>query len=337
MLVKREQEIATVLRKYSGWWGIAERRFEGNVDEIVYRPIKSDATRMAALLSGELDLVLDPPLQDLARLKDDRALRVIEGPENRVIFLVMDQSRDELKYSSVKGANPLKDLRVRQALYQAIDVEAIRRQVMRGQSAPTGAMIPSVRASFPEIEPRLLPHDPARAKKLLAEAGYPGGFELGLVCPNNRYVNDERICTAIAGMFAKVGVKVSLNAMPRAQFFQKVDQFDISMHLYGWGGAATDPGFTLTPVIHSRDGKGKGDFNSGRHVDPALDRAIDAIEVEMEPERRRAMMLEAFRRVRDNIYTIPLHRQVIPWAARANVKVVHRPDNVVEAIWVRVE
>ena len=336
MLAKREAEVATVLRKNAKWWGLTQGRFEGNVEEVVYRPIKSDATRMAALVSGELDLVLDPPLQDIPRLKRDPQLRVIEGPENRVIFLVMDQERAELKYSSVKGANPLKDLRVRQALYMAIDVEAIRRQVMRGLAVPTGAMIPTARSSDASLEPRLLPHDIARAKALLAQAGYPNGFELGLDCPNNRYVNDERICTAIAGMFAKVGVKVRLNTMPRAQFFQKVDQFDISMHLYGWGGAAVDPGFTLTPVIHSRDGKGKGDFNSGRYVDPALDAMIDAAEVEMDAVKRRATMVQAFQRVRENIYTIPLHRQMIPWATRANVEVVHRPDNVVETLWVKI-
>jgi peptide/nickel transport system substrate-binding protein len=336
-LVKRESEVVTVLRRNPKWWGQAEGRFEGNVDEIVYRPIKSDATRMAALLSGELDLVLDPPLQDIARLKGERQVRVIEGPENRVVFLAMDQERGELKYSNVKGANPFQDLRVRQALYHAIDVPAIQRQVMRGMSLPTGAMVPSAGTSFAEIEPRLLPHDPARARALLAQAGYPAGFELGLDCPNNRYVNDERICTAIAAMFAKVGVKVRLNSMPRAQFFQKVDQFDFSMHLYGWGGAATDPGFVLTPVLRGRDGKGKGDFNSGRYKDGALDRTIDAIEVEMDPTRRRAMMLEALQRVRQNVYTIPLHRQVIPWAVRANVHVLHRPDNVVEALWVRID
>jgi peptide/nickel transport system substrate-binding protein len=183
----------------------------------------------------------------------------------------------------------------------------------------------------------VLPHDVERAKKVLAEAGYAKGFEIGLLCPNGRYVNDERICTALAGMFAKIGVKVRLDSLPRAQFFQRVDRFDVSMHLYGWGGAATDPGFTLTPVIHSRDGKGKGDFNSGRFIDPALDRLIEAAEVEMDPVKRRSTMLEAFQRVRDNVYIIPLHRQVIPWAVRANVHVVHRADNVVEAIWVRID
>jgi peptide/nickel transport system substrate-binding protein len=337
MLVKREAEVATVLRRNPKWWGVAEKRFEGNVDEVVYRPIKSDATRMAALVSGEVDLVLDPPLQDTPRLKKDPKIQVIEGPENRVIFLVLDQERDELKYSNVKGRNPLKDLKVRQALYMAIDIEGIHRQVMRGQSKPTGSMVPTVGSSFPELEPRLLPHDPARAKMLLAEAGYPNGFELGLDCPNNRYVNDERICTALSAMFAKIGVRVRLNSMPRAQFFQKVDQFDISMHLYGWGGAAQDPGFTLTPVLHSRDGKGKGDFNSGRYKDDALDRLIDAVEIELDPQKRRAMMLDALKRVRNHILVIPLHRQMIPWAARAGIKVHHRPDNVVEPLWVHVK
>jgi peptide/nickel transport system substrate-binding protein len=165
----------------------------------------------------------------------------------------------------------------------AIDIDAIQKQVMRGQSRPTGAMIPSPSATFPELEPRLLPHDPARAKKLLAEAGYPDGFELGVVCPNNRYVNDERICLALASMFAKVGVKAKLDSMPRAQFFQRVDQLDISMHMYGWGGAVTDPGFTLTPVLRGRDGKGKGDFNSGRYKDEELDRLIDAVEASSIP------------------------------------------------------
>jgi peptide/nickel transport system substrate-binding protein len=340
-LVRREAEVSTVLRKHPGWWGLREGvgdyRFEGNVDEIVYRPVKSDATRMAALLTGEVDLVLDPPLQDIPRLKRDPAVRVVEGVENRVIFLVLDQARDELKYSNVKGRNPLKDLRVRQAIYQAIDIEAIRTQVMRGLSLPTGAMIPAAGRSFPELEPRLLPFDPAAARRRLAEAGYPDGFELGLLCPNNRYVNDERICTALAAMFAKAGIRVRLDAIPRAQFFQRVDQLDISMHLYGWGGAATDPGFTLTPVLHSRDGKGKGDFNSGRHSDAELDRLVEAIEVEMDPAKRSAMMLAAFRRVRENIYTIPLHRQVIPWAVRVRVTIPHRPDNNVEPLWVRLD
>ena len=337
VLVRREAEVATTHRKNPAWWGLAAGLFEGNVDAIIYRPIKSDATRMAALLSGELDFVLDPPLQDVPRLRNDRGIRIVEGPENRVIFLVLDQASEELKYASVKGRNPLKDLRVRQALYHAIDVEALRAQVMRGQARPTGSMVPTAARSFPALEPRLLPHDPARARALLKEAGYPDGFEIGLLCPNNRYVNDERICVALTAMLARVGVRVRLTSLPRAQFFQKVDNFDFDMHLYGWGGAATDPGFTLTPVLHSRDGQGRGDFNSGRYVDAELDRMIEAAEVEQDAAKRSGLMLSALQRVRHNVYKIPLHRQMIPWAARANVSVVHRADNVVEPLWVTIK
>jgi peptide/nickel transport system substrate-binding protein len=333
VFVSREAEVGVVFRKNPNWWGLKEGRLEGNVDEIVYRPIKSDATRMAALLSGELDFVLDPPLQDIGRLKSNPSVKVIEGPENRVVFLAMDQSRDELKYSSVKGRNPFKDLRVRQALYHAIDIEAIRTQVMRGQSRPTGSMVPSESASPKELEPRL-GFDPARARQLLAEAGYPEGFEVTLDCPNNRYVNDERICTALTAMFARVGIRARLNALPRAQFFQKVEQLDFSMHMYGWGGAVTDPGRTLMPVLHSFDGKGKGDFNSGRFKDEALDQLIDRADVEMDPKARALLLTEAMMIVKEKSYTIPLHRQVIPWATRAGVKVVHRPDNVLEPLWV---
>jgi peptide/nickel transport system substrate-binding protein len=335
--VSWEPEVKTVLRKNPDWWGIAAGRFEGNVDEIVYRPIKSDSTRMAALVSGEIDFVLDPPLQDIARLKANPLVRVIEGPENRVIFLAMEQARGEPRYGNVKGKNPFKDLRVRQALYAAIDVEAIRSQVMRGQSVTTGSMVPARTRSPASTEPRLLPYDPARAKRLLAEAGYPDGFETQLLCPNNRYVNDERICTALSAMFAKVGVKASLALQPRAQFFQKVDNTDFAIHLYGWGGAPTDPGLVLGPVLHSYDGKGRGDFNSGRYADPELDRLIRASEVELDPARRAALMEQALARVRTQAYVIPLHRQVIPWAVRKGVTVFHRPDNYLEMTWVKVE
>src|SRR5260221_3741839 len=265
------------------------------------------APGVAALVTGGVTVLRDQRLQDIARLKANPAVRVIEGPENRVIFLVMDQERPELRYSSVKGANPLKDLRVRQALYLAIDEESIRRQVMRGQAQVTGAMIPTARMSYPELEPRVLPYDLERAKTLLAEPGYAKGFEIGILCPNGRYVNDERICTALAGMFAKIGVKGRLDSLPRAQFFQRVHQFDLSMHLYGWGGAATDSGFTPIPVIHRRDGKRQGGVKSGRFIDPALDRMIDDSQVEMDPAKRRTKKLVALHRQRDHPYTLPLN------------------------------
>src|SRR5437773_9560458 len=179
ILKSREPDVKTVLVKNPNWWGIKERLFEGNIDEIIFTPIGSDATRLAALISGEIDLINDPPVPDVPRLKQNANVKVLEGTENRVIFIGMDQQRDELLYSNVKGKNPFKDKRVRQALYQAIDIEAIHKTTMRGLSKPSGALLPAPPMSSPDIEARL-PYDKEKAKKLLAEAGYPNGFEEAL-------------------------------------------------------------------------------------------------------------------------------------------------------------
>ncbi|MEP7155476.1 MAG: ABC transporter substrate-binding protein [Betaproteobacteria bacterium] len=334
-LVSRQADVKTVLQKNPDWWGIKAGRFEGNVTEVQYLPIRADATRMSALLTGDIDFVLDPPLQDVPRLKREARVQIVEGPENRVIFLGMDQGRDELQYSSVKGKNPFKDIRVRQALYHAVNIEAIRSQVMRGFSVPTGSII--VPASFGyrvAMEGRLA-FDVDRARRLLREAGYPLGFEVTLDCPNNRYVNDERICISIAAMLEKIGVRVRVAAIPRAQFFQKLERRDSSFFLYGWGGAPSDGTTFLNPLAHSFDGKGKGDFNMGRFADAEVDRDIDLAAGEMDDTKREALLAAAAGRVRDQAYLIPLHRQIIPWAARAGVSVVHRPDNVLSMFWVK--
>ena len=196
-LVSRQPDVKTVLKKNPNWWGIKAGLFDGNIDDVVYTPIVSDATRVAALISGEVDLINDPPPQDVPRLAQTPNIKVIEGVENRIVFLGMDQARNELLYSSVKGKNPLKDVRVRQALYHAIDIDAIQKNTMRGLSRPSGAILPSPVTSTPEIE-RRLPFDRDRAKKLLADAGYPSGFEVTLDCPNNRYVIDDQISPAKA-------------------------------------------------------------------------------------------------------------------------------------------
>src|SRR4029434_344161 len=218
MLKSREPDIKTVLVKNPNWWGIKDGRFEGNADEVIYSPIVSDATRVAALISGEVDLVNDPPPQDVPRLAQTPGIKILEGTENRIVFIGMDQARDELLYSRVKGKNPFKDKRVRQALYQAIDIDAIQKSTMRGLSQPSGAMLPSPIQTTPELEKRL-PFDKERAKKLMADAGYPNGFEVTLDCPNNRYVNDEKICQALAAMWSQIGVMTKVNAMPPPNYF----------------------------------------------------------------------------------------------------------------------
>ncbi len=335
MLKAREPDIRTVLVKNPGWWGIGAGKFEGNIDEVLYRPIVSDATRVAALISGEVDLINDPPPQDVPRLKQTPGIKVVEGTENRVVFIGMDQQRDELLYSSVKGRNPFKDVRVREALYRAVDVDAIKSATMRGLSQPTGAMLPSPVQSTPELEKRV-PFDRARAKQLLAEAGYPNGFDVTLDCPNNRYVNDEKICQALAAMWSQIGVSTRVNAMPRTNYFPKLEKLDTSLYMLGWGGAATDAIFILQPVLSTYSAKGDGDYNYGRYTNSTLDRLTAKIKVEMSADARIAMIRDALAAQKTAYNHIPLHRQVIPWASRANVDVVHLANNFVQPFWTRV-
>ena len=336
MLKSREPDVKTVLVKNPNWWGIKDGRFEGNVDEVVFTPIGSDATRLAALVSGEVDLINDPPVQDVPRLKQNPDIKVLEGVENRVVFIGMDQQRDELLYSNVKGRNPFKDKRVRQALYQAIDVETLRATTMRGLSKPTGAMLPAPLPWIVEPEKRFA-FDRARARQLLAEAGYPNGFEVTLDCPNNRYVNDEKICQALAAMWSQVGVTTDVTAMPRANYFPKLEKLDTSLYMLGWGGAATDPIFILQPVLRTANNRGDGEYNYGRYSNPKLDALIDQIKTELDVEKRHRLINEALMIEHDEFLNLPLHRQVIPWASRSNVTAVHLANNNVIPNWVTVK
>jgi peptide/nickel transport system substrate-binding protein len=339
ILVSRDPDVKSVFKKNPAWWGLGDKNYwDGNVDDIVYTPIGAPGTRMAALLAGNIDFVLDPPPSDVDKLKQDKGLKVYEGRENRVIMLQMDQARDELLYSNVKGKNPFKDKRVRQAFYQAIDVNAIQRAVMRGLSVPTAINLPNPeKAGIPKEMDKRYPYDVNAAKKLLAEAGYPDGFELGMDCPNNRYINDAAICTAVAGMLAKIGVNVKVNAIPRAQYFPKAQRLEVSFCMLGWGGATTDAIFTLQPVLHSRNDKGDGDYNWGNYKDPEFDALIDTAKGEVDAKKRQELINQAMKRHHEQVYHIPIHLQVIPWASRANVDVIHRADNWLQATWVKIK
>ncbi len=336
VLATRQPGIKTTFKRNPVWWGWQGRPDAiGNVQEIVYTPIANDATRLAALVSGEIDLVLDPAPRDIPRLRNTSGVKVITGPENRIIFIGMDQQRDELLYGSVKDKNPFKDARVRRALYQAVDIETMRTKLMNGLSVPTGGYTPSPKGAFddPDIEVRL-PFDLAGARKLMADAGYADGFEVTLDCPNNRYVNDEEICLALAAMWAQIKVKIRVNGMPRSTYFPKMEKWDTSMYMLGWGGAVTDAETTLTPVMRNPGAKGEGLYNYGRSRNDSFDQLAAQSSIEADPQKREAIIKQALREWKQQVHSIPLHRQMIPWASRNNVDVVHRADNWLEVPWI---
>lgn len=310
------------------WWDKARA---SNISEVSYLPIKSDPTRVAALLSGDVDLLTDLPTQDVARLKADPKLKIVEGPEVRTIFFAMDLGSDELKGSSLKGKNPFKDKRVREAMNVAIDREAIKRTIMRGLSIPAAIMVaPGVNGNTPDID-QPIKADVEKAKKLMAEAGYPDGFDVQLNCPNNRYVNDEEVCQAAVSMWAKIGIKARLVATPMAQHSLTFQKFETSLYMLGWGVATYDAQYALQSLVRTKTTGADGNFNYSKVSDAKIDQLVDAMKTETDVTKRNAMIKEALLRTRDEHLFVPLHHQMRPWAMRANVQTVHRSDDRPEA------
>ena len=223
--------------------------------------------------------------------------------------------------------------------YQSVDENAIKSQVMRGLATPTGLLSPNPKGEgIPAALDKRVAFDPEGAKKLLAAAGYPNGFGFTLHCPNDRYINDERICTALSGMWARIGVNVKVEAMPKAQYFQRTPKKEFSACMQGWGDTNRDSIFTLKPLFHSFDGpRGLGDTNYGNFSNAELDALIDAADVEMDPAKRQGQINKAWELLQSEVLAIPLHRQVIPWVSRANVSLVHRADNKFAPLWVKID
>jgi peptide/nickel transport system substrate-binding protein len=335
-IVSHEPGVRTVFKPNPNWWGKPEH----NLDEVVFQTIKSDATRVAALLSGDIDMMDPVPVQDIERVKSSPNAAVLTGPELRTIFLNMDSFRDELLYSSVKGKNPFKDARVRKAVYQSIDIEAIHNKIMRGMSANSAILIsPLLFARAGEF--KRWPYDPAAAKKLMTEAGYPQGFEVEMDCPNDRYVNDEAICQAVAQMVSRIDIKVKLNAMPKAKYFEKAGptkKYDSSFNLLGWTPGSFDSWNVIENIIGCRDADGKGGlFNYGGYCNPKMPELNKKILVEADTAKRDEMIAEAFRINHEEAGVIPLHQQALVWGVSRKVKMVQRADNQILFYWARME
>lgn len=325
--------VKTVFKANPNWW----QKPEHNLKEIIFTPISSDATRVAALLSGEVDVIEPVPLQDISRVDSSPNAQVLKGPELRTIFLGMDQVRDELLYSNVKGKNPFKDVRVREAFYKAVDVELIKTRVMRGLSTPSALMIaPQLyKLSGDFKRPKA---DPDAAKKLLTEAGYPDGFEVTMDCPNDRYVNDAGICQAVVGMLARIGVKVNLLAQPKAQYFAKVLKpggYQTSFYLLGWTPGTADAHNVLYDIMGCRDDPkvARGEANLGGYCNKQFDEITDKVLVEADDAKRDQLIKQAFEiGIKDYSY-IPLHQQALAWGVSKKVKLAQRADNQVLLYW----
>jgi peptide/nickel transport system substrate-binding protein len=329
---ERQPGVKTTFTRSGNYWGTNE----SNLTEIIFTPIGNDATRVAALLSGEVDVMEPVPLQDVERINAAGKAKVVQGPELRTIFLGMDQKRDELLFSSVKGKNPFKDKRVRQAFYQAIDIDGIKRTVMRGASEPAALMIgPGINGYAAEQNKRL-PFDVEAAKKLMADAGYAAGFELSMNCPNDRYVNDSRICQTVAANLSRINVKINLQAETKGTYFPKILRRDTSFYLLGWTSSTYDAHNVLNAILRCPADSGAGQFNLGSYCNAKVDELTVKVQSETDKPKRDAMIKEAFQMHQDDIGHLPLHQQALAWGVNNRVKLVQKADNIMDFKYITV-
>lgn len=320
-LVSFEPDLGTVMSRNPEWWGLGQNPH--NLDGVVHTVIKDPARRLAALLGGEVDFLSDPPLADLDQIERTSGLKLERTNETRTIFLGLDQGSPQLRTSDVQNRNPFADRRVRQAVYQAIDVEGIRNEVMSGLAIPIGMIVqPGINGYAPELDTRL-PYDADAAMGLLTTAGYPEGFAVTLDCPNDRYINDEAICRAVAAMLSKVGIRVSVAARPMREHQPKLRNRETDFYMLGWGTTTYDSLYPLSYLIRS-----DAPYNATNYVNPEIDGLIDTISTAMVTYARDALIEEVWRTVRDDIVVVPLHQQVIVWAMRDELELPVDPWNL---------
>jgi peptide/nickel transport system substrate-binding protein len=328
MLESRKPDTITVLIVNLNWWDTPRH----NLTRIEFTPIRSDATRVAALLSGEIDFMFPSPLQDAERLSQTPGIKIFEAPGLRTIMLMLNQAADELHESNIKGKNPLRDIRVRKALYQAINMDLIQKKVMRGKSRNAGILVaPEIPGFNPELNDRYA-YSPQAAKNLLIEAGYPNGFEVGLDCPNDRYINDEEICQTVTSMWAKIGVRANLTTQTKSLHFNKALAGKCDIWMLGWASLPMMDSYSvLSQILSSPRGK-FGLYNPGGYINSQVDALVDKIGMELNEPKRLKMISDAFKLSKENIAIIPLHQQPLSWAVRDGINIVQHADNKIR-LW----
>ncbi|TNF58900.1 MAG: ABC transporter substrate-binding protein [Rhodobacteraceae bacterium] len=318
-LVERDPEVRTVLAVNPNHWDAAPQ-----VTEIIYTPIKEAATRVAALLSGEVDFVQDVPVQDIERLMATPGIAVSTGAENRTIFFSYDMNSDSL--ISLPGDNPFKKPQVREAMALALDRDAIRQVVMRGQSVPGAQNVPPfVNGYDPALDAYSAP-DYERAKALMAEAGYPDGFSVDLNCPNDRYINDEAICQAFVGMLGRIGIKANLVSQSRTIHFPAIQNGQVDFYLLGWGVPTFDSQYVFDFLVHSPV-DGRGGWNGSRYYNTELDAKIASLATETDLEKRNATIAEIWKTIQEDRVFLMVHNQLLAYAAKDNINIAVHPEN----------
>ena len=314
----------TVLVQNESYWGMDD--FPMQVTRIEFTPIQNAATRVAALLSGEVDFIQDVPVQDLERVNSSDGLKVVSAPQNRTIFFGMNVGDDDLQSDNVDGKNPFAEQKVREAINLALNRDAIKQVVMRGQSDPTGVIIPSFVNGWTEELAALPEGTVEEAKALMEEAGYGDGFEITLNCPNDRYINDEAICQAFVGMLAQIGINANLVAQTKANHFPLIQNRETDFYMLGWGVPTFDSEYVFNFLVHSQTDD-RGSWNGARYSNPEVDEMIQSLSSEVDETVRNETIQKIWDTVNGETIYIPVHNQVLDWGMNENIQFDVQPED----------
>jgi len=304
-VTERQQGVKMVFEAFDGYW---DKKSPGNVDKIILTPIKNDATRVAALLSGDVDFIMPVPPQDMDRIEKSDNVKLVTMSGTRIITLQLNQNRVEA----------FKNLKVRQAIVYAVNNAGIAQKLMKGRATAGAQNSPQGYAGHnPALTVR---YDLNKAKQLMKEAGYEKGFEVSMIAPNNRYVNDEKIAEAAASMLGKIGIKVNLKTMPKAQYW---DQFDLQVadiQMIGWHSDTEDTGnfFEFLLMCPNKE-TGYGQYNSGNYCNQEVDSLALKVQAETDEVKRTAMLQKMEKIAYDEAAFVPLHWQDLSWAGKNNL------------------
>lgn len=307
IVTQREQGVKVEFERFKDYW---DKDSKGNVDHLTLVPIKEDATRVAALLSGDVDMIAPVAPNDHKRVEEAKGVDLVTLPGTRIITFQMNQSSNEA----------LKDVRVRQAIVYAINNEGIVDKIMKGFATAAGQQSPKGYAGYnPELVPR---YDLKKAKELMKEAGYEKGFTLTMIAPNNRYVNDAKVAQAASAMLSKIGIKVDLKTMPKAQYWPEFDKCAADMLMIGWLSDTEDSAnFSEFLTMTRNEETGKGQYNCGHYSNPEVDKLVEASNVETDPAKRAQMLQKVEATLYNDAAFVPLHWQNLAWGAKSTLDI----------------
>jgi len=307
ILKSRELGTRMELDRNPQYW---DKNSRGNVDKIIMTPIRTDSTRLAALLSGDVDFISPVSPIDIKRAERSPNIQLVTIPSTSILLLHMNQARRV----------EFQDVRVRKAINLAINQTLIVEKILKNFATPAGQLS---HIRFLGHREELLPkYDLKKARQLMKEAGYEKGFRVSMMAPNNRYVSDEKVAQAIAAMLAKINIQVDLKTLPKAQYFKEFSHKSADIMTLGWQSDTMDSNNLFEFIVAcENETTGLGAYNASKYCQPEIDKRIKQANQEMDIDQRQRLLQEIESILYKDAAVVPLYWQSVIWAAKNDVKI----------------